>query len=409
MRKLAYLLLTAMPAFSATVDFERDVKPIFRENCWECHGRTQQNGRLRLDQKGSALLGSGGRSDILPGHPETSTVYKRIMGKEKPQMPPETPLTAEQIATIKLWIEQGAPWPDNDGAEDRTWKPDPRVGPLTEQIRKGNFGAVRAAVTAGPELAQARDDSGHTLLLQAALYSTAADVKFLLSQKADPNGADVFGKTPLMLAIEDAEKVHVLLEGGADPNAHTESGHTALSLAVDQRRAAPVVRELLEHGAKSGPEKGEGDPLVQVARNGDIESMKLLVAKRGDQYPPAAVNAAAASNCMACLQLVLSQMPPKRAINDAFLAASLMSNSDILNALLAAGADPNASADKKGHTALMQAAYSDFAEPSRIKLLLDHGADVNARGKDGETALKQARRKGETKIAEMLIAAGEKE
>ena len=50
MRKLAYLLLTAMPAFSATVDFERDVKPIFRENCWECHGRTQQNGSLRLDQ-----------------------------------------------------------------------------------------------------------------------------------------------------------------------------------------------------------------------------------------------------------------------------------------------------------------------------------------------------------------------
>jgi ankyrin repeat protein len=91
------------------------------------------------------------------------------------------------------------------------------------------------------------------------------------------------------------------------------------------------------------------------------------------------------------------------------MAAALMSNSDILNALLAAGADPNASADKKGHTALMQAAYSDFADTSRIKLLLDHGADFNARGKDGETALKQARRKGETKIVEMLLAAGEKE
>jgi ankyrin repeat protein len=409
MRKPVLFFCLAVPAFSATVDFENDIKPIFRDNCWECHGRTQQNGRLRLDQKQSALLGSGGRADILPGHPETSTVYRRLVGIDKPRMPPETPLTPEQIATIKLWIEQGAAWPDNDGAAERTWKPDARLGPLTERIRKGDFPAVRAAVMASPEIAQARDDAGHTLLEQAALYGAAADLKWLLSQKADPNAADLAGKTALMLAIENAEKVEVLLEAGADPNAHSESGHTALTLAVEQRRCAPVIKELLEHGAKSEPEKGQTDPLVQVARNGDTESMKLLVAQRDGKFPPAAVNAAAASNCLPCLQIVLSQSPPKRAIDGALLGAALMSNSDILNALLSAGADPNGAKDRRGQTALMQAAYSDFADTSRIKLLLEHGADVNAQAKDGETALKQARRKGETKIVEMLIAAGEKE
>jgi ankyrin repeat protein len=400
----------AVSGFSAAVDFERDVKPILRDNCWECHGRTQQNGRLRLDQKQFALLGTGGRADILPGHPETSGVYRRLVGIDRPQMPPETPLSAEQIATIKLWIEQGAQWPDNDGADEREWKPDPRVGPLTDQIQKGNFAAVRAAVTASPELALARDEAGRTLLREAALYSEADDLKWLLVQKADPNAADLDGKTPLMLAVEDLEKVRVLLDAGADPNAHSEAGHTALSLAVEQRLSAPVLKELLAHGAKSTPEKGETDPLVQVARNGDLESMKLLAAQRGDKFPPASLGAAAASNCMPCLQLVLSQAPPKRAVDNAFVGAALMSNLEILNALLSGGADPNsAAADKRAHTALMQAAYSDFAEPARIKLLLDHGADVNAKAKDGETALKLARRKGETGIVKMLIAAGAKE
>lgn len=399
----------ALPVGAATVDFERDVKPILRENCWECHGRTQQNGKLRLDQKRSALLGSGSRADILPGHPESSGVYRRVAGIDKPQMPPETPLTPQQIATLKLWIEEGAAWPDSDGADGPAWKPDARVAPLVGQIRAGKFEAVKTAIIAAPELAQARDDEGHTLLQRTALYGSVADVKWLLAQKADANAADLDGKTPLMLAVEDAEKVRTLLEAGADANAHSEAGHTALLLTVEQRRAYPVLKELVAHGAKSAPEKGQTDPLIQVSRNGDLESMKLLVAERGGKFPGAAVNAAAASNCIACLELVLSQKADKRALDQALLGAALMSNMEILNRLLAAGADPNGPTEKHGYTPLMQAAYSDFAEPARIKLLLDHGADVNTKAKNGETALTQARRKGETQIVQLLVAAGEKE
>ena len=69
-------------------------------------------------------------------------------------------------------------------------------------------------------------------------------------------------------------------KAGADVNAHSIAGHTALILAVDQRRCAPVVKELLDHGAKSAPEPQQSDPLIQVARNGDLESMTLLVAAR---------------------------------------------------------------------------------------------------------------------------------
>src|SRR6185369_16485789 len=112
-----------LPALAADVDFERDIRPILRDNCWECHGPTQQNGSLRLDKKAFALVG-GGRVDILPGLPDRSRVYRRVAGIDRPQMPPETPLSPELIATIKEWIEQGAKWPDDDSA-DPAWKPDP--------------------------------------------------------------------------------------------------------------------------------------------------------------------------------------------------------------------------------------------------------------------------------------------
>jgi len=82
-------ILGVAPINAQTVDFVRDIKPIFRDNCWECHGRTQQNGKLRLDQKQAALLGSGSRADIMPNHPETSAVYRRVVGIDRPQMPPE--------------------------------------------------------------------------------------------------------------------------------------------------------------------------------------------------------------------------------------------------------------------------------------------------------------------------------
>jgi ankyrin repeat protein len=264
-------------------------------------------------------------------------------------------------------------------------------------------------VAAAPELATAHDATGFTLLESAALYSTPADLKWLIDHKADPNASDLAGKTALMLAIEDAAKMRILLEAGADANAHSEAGHTALILAVDQRRCAPVVNELLEHGAKSDPEPQQTDPLVQVTRNGDLESMKLLLAARRGKFPQQAVNSAAASNCIECLHFVLEQKPSESALNNALLAAALMSSTEVLKILLAAGANPNAAKDKAGQTAIMQAAYSDFADTARIQLLIDHGADVNAKAKSGETALKQARKKGDSKIVALLIAAGEKE
>jgi ankyrin repeat protein len=310
------------------------------------------------------------------------------------------------IATIKQWIEEGAQWPDDSG--EVSWKVDPRLDPLLVETRKGNFAAVKSAVTASPELALVRDEKGVSLLRAAALYAGPAEVVWLISQKSDVNGADRSGLTPLMVAIEDPAKVKALLEAGADPNAHSVAGRTALIDAADRKHSGSVVKLLLEHGATATRETGQSDPLVQVTRNGDLESMKLLVAARNGKFPREALTSAALSGCMECLQLVLAQNPSKQAISDTLAGSAIMARTEILDALIAAGADVNVH-DKDGKTPLMRVVYSDYADPPRVQLLLDHGADVNVQAKGGNTALKEARQKGSTKVLAMLVAAGAKE
>ena len=73
------------------------------------------------------------------------------------------------------------------------------------------------------------------------------------------------------------------------------------------------------------------------------------------------------------------------------------------SALVAAGADPNATGED-GRTALMGAAVGGHAET--VQALVAAGADANATGKDGRTALMEAAARGHAEIAQALITAG---
>jgi len=281
---LASLLIGATFAQGADVDYIKDIKPIFQEKCYGCHGPAQQMGGLRLDQRESVLIGGRGRPDLVPGAIERSSVYLRVAGTTQgTRMPLTGELSEQEIATIKTWIEQGAKWPD-DPAPKRDWEPDARLTPLFEDIRTGNFKAVQDAVTATPLLARARNQRGDTLLMQTALWGNGGNVQWLLGHGSDPNMANLAGSTALLWAVEDVAKVRALLNAGANPNAHTGNGRTPLIVAVDQKHIAPVITALMEKGATTAAEPGQIDPLVQVSANGDLESMKLLVRARGGKF-----------------------------------------------------------------------------------------------------------------------------
>ncbi|HEV8293105.1 MAG TPA: PSD1 and planctomycete cytochrome C domain-containing protein, partial [Tepidisphaeraceae bacterium] len=107
-------------AAGATVDFARDVQPIFKSACYQCHGPQKQKGKLRLDAKTLALHGGKSGKAIVPGHGDQSELLRRITSKDEDERMPQDrePLTGEQIAVIRAWIEQGANWPDEASAAD---------------------------------------------------------------------------------------------------------------------------------------------------------------------------------------------------------------------------------------------------------------------------------------------------
>jgi len=102
---------------ASSLSFNRDVRPILSEHCFNCHGMDEKNrkGRLRLDERDAALLGgkSAGAA-IVPGKPDQSALIKRITAHaDDGIMPPprvKNPLSNKQIATLKQWIAEGAPY-----------------------------------------------------------------------------------------------------------------------------------------------------------------------------------------------------------------------------------------------------------------------------------------------------------
>jgi hypothetical protein len=95
------------------VSFSTDIQPIFQNSCWKCHSASVQLSKLNLSSRALALSGGEHGIVLIPGNAEKSRLYRMVAGLEKPAMPLDGKLTASQVESIKLWIDQGAVW---DGA-----------------------------------------------------------------------------------------------------------------------------------------------------------------------------------------------------------------------------------------------------------------------------------------------------
>jgi mono/diheme cytochrome c family protein len=95
------------------VDFDKDVRPIFEQHCYECHGPKKSRGRLRLDSRASGLKGGVSGPPLVPGEADRSLIVRRVLGLDGEDRMPldKDPLPDAQIATLRTWIAQGASWP----------------------------------------------------------------------------------------------------------------------------------------------------------------------------------------------------------------------------------------------------------------------------------------------------------
>ena len=267
--------------------------------------------------------------------------------------------------------------------------------------------AVVDALLKGGADVQAGSKSGFTPLMFAAQQGDEDSTRILLRAGAKPNDAQPkTGLTSLMIAsaMANAKAVDVLLDNGADPNLADANGYTALHRVVRDSdyginlaakdAILTIVKSLLKHGANPNAR------LVQDKEKAAEEIKNGNVAIEGKR------------TAVTVDEIILQGATPL------FLAAEV-NNLDVIKTLVAAGADPLIASDR-GTTPLMMAAGAGTdvqreREPEEratavetAKFLVEHGADVNAAGQYGWTALHAAAYQGLNDVIEYLVSKGAK-
>ena len=132
----------AAQAASSTgkAEFNRDIRPILADACFHCHGPdpgTREAG-LRLDTEAGLFVADEGETPtVVKGDPDLSELYLRITSQDADEiMPPPKShknLKPEQIALLRRWIEEGAPW-------EAHWSLIPPVRPALPQVKQPAWG-----------------------------------------------------------------------------------------------------------------------------------------------------------------------------------------------------------------------------------------------------------------------------
>jgi hypothetical protein len=117
---LVGLVMPAQLLAAEPVDYIRDVKPVLKERCYACHGALKQKAKLRLDTAESIRKGGRDGPAVQPGDAAGSLLIDRVADpEESTRMPPQgKPLTEQQIARLKAWINQGALGPAGEKPEE---------------------------------------------------------------------------------------------------------------------------------------------------------------------------------------------------------------------------------------------------------------------------------------------------
>lgn len=111
------------PAVSRQVDFVKDVQPLLRKHCFECHAAGNEEGGLNLGIRQRVLEGGDRGPALVQGDSAKSRLIRLVAAIDPKQvMPPDgKPLSKDEVGVLRAWIDQGAKWPDGaDVLDPRT-------------------------------------------------------------------------------------------------------------------------------------------------------------------------------------------------------------------------------------------------------------------------------------------------
>ncbi len=242
---------------------------------------------------------------------------------------------------------------------------------LWHAARTGDLRAMKRHIAEGADVNAPDEDLNIFPLAWSVLHGQTEAARLLIENGADVNIKDDDGSTPLHGAVVfgRADVAKLLVENGANLQVRNNDGATpADALHLDWRTTAFI-------GGMVGVEVEENVAVMQSGRN---EIAKLFGVKEFDS----------------------KSIPSVQDLSGAVFTGDLAA----VKQALTEGADPNAKDPQSGSTMLSIAALMGHTEI--VELLLEHGADVNAKSRDGSTALHTAAFLGRVETVKLLLEKG---
>ncbi len=310
---------------------------------------------------------------------------------------------------------------------------------------KRNEECIKALIAANADV-NAKNKYDETALMAVATWGNADCVKALIAAHADVNAKMKFGITALERAVcgkkswsngvtsygvptttdsveiaagaGNVDCVKALIDAGAKANTKDDGNYTALMWAAN-RGQSDCVKALIDAGADVNAKMKYGLTVLEMAVCGTTRCDWNYAGSSESEIIPAG-----AGNVDCITALIVAHVNVNEKDNGgctALMIAATAGKADCVKALVAAGADVNAN-DNYGDTAIEYAVYGErgwgyrFGKSTMtfsasggimdsIKALIAAGADVNAKDKQGVTALMSAAFIGDPDIVKALIAA----
>ena len=143
--------------------FEKHVRPVLVERCYECHSLEagKQKGGLRMDTREALAIGGDGGPALKPGDPDQSLIIEAVRyHNQDMQMPPKGAIPKAEVAVLEQWVKRGAPDPRQEIAGknlaadthskradlSKHWSFQPMGSPQIPQLKSGGINEVDAFI-----------------------------------------------------------------------------------------------------------------------------------------------------------------------------------------------------------------------------------------------------------------------
>lgn len=114
---LSWCWLGDCRAWAADADFfEKKIRPVLVEHCYECHSGDSKESGLRVDSLAALISGGERGPAIIPGKPNESIFIRAVRHDDTLQMPPDRKLPQAVINDLMQWVSDGAVWPNAEPA-----------------------------------------------------------------------------------------------------------------------------------------------------------------------------------------------------------------------------------------------------------------------------------------------------